>query len=611
MAPTLMGAHKDLFCDRCETNFPVGASWERSGGMMQKTVVAGICPNCRHLNALDLADDSGHQTFNGDRILVSKFAYTLAEPERWDVIVFKFPGNPKQNYIKRLVGLPNETLTVRHGDIYIRPTGSEPSKDSIVRKPPDKLLAMRHDVYDSDFQSAALISAGYPSRWQPWRENATSPPDDSWKIARDANGLTATLPSGSDQPQWLRYYHRWPSDAQWQTADSGGSLKDVDPYSSRLISDFYAYNSFVHVSSDLVYRVLPNERLARSRLIGRLFGTIKSFFVGPDFELNSAYQSGESPDQFGRYATYGGSRSNTGRDGTHWVGDLLIETDLETSSDCREIVLELIESGVKHHCTVDLTSGKAALTLEYEGQPQSFTDATGKSTQSVLGDTVMRAGGRYQLRFSNCDDQLLLWIDDELVEFDGATTFQSSAILTGAQQYPRYAKGVHPLDAAPAAVALRGGTGTVHRLSVDRDKYYIATMTSSGEMSDYDQEVFRRAGGGGVPESEAQAVFARPDDWEGFALWPARRSVSFTMQEDQFFPMGDNSPASLDARCWAGTKALYQLPSDFEQDAYKWASASYVPRDLLVGKALLVFWPHPWSRPVPFTPNFKRFKLIR
>ena len=71
--------------------------------------------------------------------------------------------------------------------------------------------------------------------------------------------------------------------------------------------------------------------------------------------------------------------------------------------------------------------------------------------------------------------------------------------------------------------------------------------------------------------------------------------------------MGDNSPESLDARCWAGTK----LRPGMTAEADAWARADYVPRDLLVGKALLVFWPHSWNAPVPFTPNFRRMKLIR
>jgi signal peptidase I len=37
----------------------------------------------------------------------------------------------------------------------------------------------------------------------------------------------------------------------------------------------------------------------------------------------------------------------------------------------------------------------------------------------------------------------------------------------------------------------------------------------------------------------------------------------------------------------------------------------YVERDLLIGKALLIYWPHTWNRPIPYMPNFRRMGLIR
>ena len=44
-------------------------------------------------------------------------------PERWDVVVFRYPEEPEVSYIKRLVGLPGETIRIYHGDIYIKPPG--------------------------------------------------------------------------------------------------------------------------------------------------------------------------------------------------------------------------------------------------------------------------------------------------------------------------------------------------------------------------------------------------------------------------------------------------------------------------------------------------------
>jgi len=57
--------------------------------------------------------------WTGDKILVNKFAFDFGEPDRWDVIVFKFPDNVSKNYIKRVVGLPGEQVWVRDGDVYI------------------------------------------------------------------------------------------------------------------------------------------------------------------------------------------------------------------------------------------------------------------------------------------------------------------------------------------------------------------------------------------------------------------------------------------------------------------------------------------------------------
>lgn len=601
MAPTLMGAHKDLTCDRCGTRFQVGASRERADTITDLTVVAGICPNCRHVNALDLKDESNHATFNGDRILVSKFSYAIGDPERWDVIVFKFPGNPKQNYIKRLVGLPNETLTIRHGDVYMHPTGTDLA-DTILRKPADKLLAMRHLVNNTDQQSQVLIDANYPSRWQPWIEKATTPPTDSWKIDRSTDGLTAKIKSAdTERFQWMRYYHRWPSDDDWKVAEGGGSLAYVNPYQSRAITDFYSYDSYVTVNASLVYDVPPSNAKG-SRLERMLNGGYSKGKFNPNFE------SGESPAQFDDYTNWGGqdrSGLELGRDGMHWVGDLIFETDVETSADAKELMLELVEAGVKYRCRIDLSNGQASLKID-DVEPRSFDN----NTEQPTADCGVLAGRRHHLRFSNCDDQLLLWVDDRVVEFDAPTTFNSLTFRNNSENHPQYIK-EHPLDAAPVAIAIRGGSGTIRNLRIDRDKYYIATENSSSGIFDYNMNQLWQEGINGVGAYKTiQDWFGQREKWSTFP-WDSRRMVTFEMQEDQFFPMGDNSPESLDARCWAKTKDRIAIRGGVNKAAWEWWDASYVPRDLLVGKALVVFWPHSWNSPVPFTPNVSRMKLIR
>lgn len=68
---------------------------------------------------------------DGDFIFVNKFAYGLrlpvlnskvvaiGEPQRGDVIVFRLPSDPSTNYIKRLIGLPGDHITVRGRQVFV------------------------------------------------------------------------------------------------------------------------------------------------------------------------------------------------------------------------------------------------------------------------------------------------------------------------------------------------------------------------------------------------------------------------------------------------------------------------------------------------------------
>ena len=57
--------------------------------------------------------------YEGQFILVNKLAYKLGEPERGDVLVFHNPRNPDEDYIKRIIGLPGDTLEMREQTVYL------------------------------------------------------------------------------------------------------------------------------------------------------------------------------------------------------------------------------------------------------------------------------------------------------------------------------------------------------------------------------------------------------------------------------------------------------------------------------------------------------------
>ncbi|MDO8470662.1 MAG: signal peptidase I [bacterium] len=65
---------------------------------------------------------------NGDYLLIDEISFRLRAPERGEVIVFKYPENPSQKYIKRIIGLPGETIEVKEGKVRI--TG--PAEDFVL-----------------------------------------------------------------------------------------------------------------------------------------------------------------------------------------------------------------------------------------------------------------------------------------------------------------------------------------------------------------------------------------------------------------------------------------------------------------------------------------------
>lgn len=56
---------------------------------------------------------------NKQFLLVDRLSYRFATPKRGEVIIFRYPKNPSEDYIKRIVGLPGETLTIEDGQVYI------------------------------------------------------------------------------------------------------------------------------------------------------------------------------------------------------------------------------------------------------------------------------------------------------------------------------------------------------------------------------------------------------------------------------------------------------------------------------------------------------------
>jgi signal peptidase I len=560
MAPTLMGRHKDVECPKCGYRYQVSASEEESDDPRAIRVdnVAAMCPICHYVlpTRPDLpgnveesreGDIEFQRSHNGDRILVNKYIYTYSEPQRWDVVVFKFPGNAQINYIKRLVGLPGETLRIYQGDVFVRDQNASQQTDfKILHKPPSKVLAMRQLVHDTDHDPAELFAGGWPLRWQP----APMPDAGAWQVAAEVEGTNVrqkySFDSAEDADAWLRYMHIVPSYAVW-----------------RRLADFQT-----NAPPGTPGPFAADDSRARPRLI-------------TDANPYNARQ--------GRYGAQeqGSLEIDAQKLGLHWVGDLMLEADVAIEEARGELMLDLVEGGQHFRCTIDLQSGKATFS------------AVGIADYQPTANTSIRGPGEYSVRFANVDDQLLLWIDGDLVDFEGGTAYDAEKIFGNRRNIVPKTSDEDLGDLAPAGVGARNAKLSVSGLRLWRDIYYIADSwerNRGGELvMDFDHS----------SHSQLLALPYEPALWHYFE---GRHHADFTLGDSQYFVMGDNSAESSDARLW-----LNRDPRTGDSRP----GGAYLERSMLIGKALCVYWPHSWHRipgtPIPFPlfPNFQDMRLVR
>jgi len=64
------------------------------------------------------------QFHNGEYLIIDEFSYRNNAPQRGDVIVFRYPKDPKQFYIKRIIGLPGETIQIKNEQVVIYNKGN-------------------------------------------------------------------------------------------------------------------------------------------------------------------------------------------------------------------------------------------------------------------------------------------------------------------------------------------------------------------------------------------------------------------------------------------------------------------------------------------------------
>lgn len=535
MAPSLNGQHLDLPCENCGHQFHVG-------GKEGVEHYAVFCPICNYETILKQKSNPSHQLCTGDRILVNKFIYDFSDPQRYDVIVFKNPNQGKQNYIKRLIGLPGDNILIENGDIYLMKPDAVGWKKEITRKPHHKLRHILQTVDDTDHIGRKLKEVDWPSRWQSFADPS------HWEMEIKGGHPEFRVSGGGEK--WLRYRHFQPLKSEWPTIE-GGELParmKADPLPpGELIGDKYGYNDWSNSRNDDVSLANP---------------------------------------------------------GVHWVGDIGLECWIEVKSNQGEVIFDAVEGGCHFRCVIDVASGKATLVADDANVDTkvTFVDESGGTVASPTASTNLRGAGSYHVRYVNADDQIHLWINHRYIDFDAAT-YQRAGIPV-----PTYSP-ADPGDAEPLGVGSVGAELVIDRLKVVRDIYYISKKGESQLDSNNEIDYLAFNAEWNSPHdarrkltTEMLALQRNPNKWaspEALAIFTEKKGATKPMFElldsednakDQFLPMGDNSPQSLDGRVWGGP--------------------NYVERDLLIGRALFIYWPHMLNEPAPM-PNFGEMGFIR
>jgi len=204
MAPGLLGPHRDVVCGDCGLRFPCGLEWEPLDGRAR-------CPNCR------FADNrlGPRAVQNGDRVLLSRCIPWRRMPRRWEPVALRLPDRAGMVVVKRVVGLPGESIQIREGDVYV--------DGRIERKTLRQQRALAVLVHDTGHPATSDPTAA--PGWLPER------PESRWR--REVGRFACTPAMAARGPDWLVYCHgRRPAAAEGPLREE--PIQDDDPYDQGL-----------------------------------------------------------------------------------------------------------------------------------------------------------------------------------------------------------------------------------------------------------------------------------------------------------------------------------------------------------------------------------------
>jgi signal peptidase I len=491
MAPTLLGQHVRMHSPETGADFAMDgktiaddfaeAQARRNVNHTYNLVDPMIGP-VMPANPIGVRD-LGPSVRMGDRILVLKSLYPFAAPDRFDVVVFKNPTDPSgddENFIKRLIGLPNEKIWLADGDVFAGHAAHPEKLDDyrIQRKPEFIQRAVWRPVHHSDYLPES----------------------------------TEALGPGMERSPWMFMDEHWSLDGHTYRCSTDGESGMTWNVHQRPLDDWTAYNMSLDTRDQ---RLRPGEPPARGR--------------------------------FDRY----------------YISDLRVAAAVVAERAAFGTTFEL---KARHHVfQFIIENGRAIVRMRDDDAPDQWK-GPGPAAIDLPGP-----GTVFNLEFWHVDQAMSIYLDGERVthfEYDWLPVDRLQFATN--QFFPDSVEDLARYRPNPAFLEwrFRGTPVTLTRVRVDRDLYY-------------------------------QPV-------QGAGTYGTNSDRPAVLGPDQFFMLGDNSPASRDSRLWGAPAAIVAHQID--------DSPFVVHRRLLLGKAWVVYFPAPHAIAdggVGVIPDFGRLRYIR
>ena len=280
MGPTLHGAYMRMQSPETGYSWAVGP-WDTGERGGQRVPLAGQgslndpVAVTDPMSGLKIGEDPGLpltmgtdvRLMGGDRIFVLKYLAGLFEPARYDSVVFRFPGNPRENYIKRLIGLPGEELALVDGDVFTRE--ATPLSDGFS------------DWSDAAWQVQRKDEREQRQLWMPLFDSHFAPPN----IEESRTGFRAPwlgrTPGGERDRNWTignnrSYFY-----------DAAGETVLAWDHEARPPTDFYPYND-IRIDSGREWGLYGTSNNGGQRQLYPVSDVRASFNIEPEAEGISA-----------------------------------------------------------------------------------------------------------------------------------------------------------------------------------------------------------------------------------------------------------------------------------------------------------------------------------